>query len=123
MKKTIFLYYGVLCSKASVSSHMIQHNEKDMYSFILGKGLQYRKYGNIAIDYRIVVGKELCINIDIFNTDNLTLENANIVINKESLKNTNYILDSKTEQEIRTKLLEIGVYDEPKYYIFANWTV
>jgi hypothetical protein len=120
MELNTFYYYGVLTPYSEITSHMVQLNKNDMYSFVSENGLQYRKCGLISTTYRIVVGKEILFNPKSFSE--LNEKNTFMILNKDTIKKEELpLLSSAEEQKVRESLLKIGVYFEPKYYVFVNW--
>lgn len=118
MNVNYYTYYGALCPKSEVTSHMVQLGKQDMYSFIMEKGLQYRKYGHVSTSYQIVVGRELSLELD-DETKFMVRDNKHIVLTpdvKDPIK-----LNPAEEQRIRESLLILGIYEEPRYYVFVNF--
>lgn len=114
-----FYYYGALVPYSEVTSYMVQLGKNDMYSFIAENGLQYRKCGLISTTYRIVVGREIVVNDSSLGNE-LDMKNVVEVLDPDKIP---FKMSSAEEQKVREALLRIGVYFEPKYYVFVNWGV
>ena len=118
MKESYFYYYGCIVPLSEVTGLMIQFNKHDMYSFVFENGLQYRRVGEVAKTFRIIVGKELKIFTD-ENPYDLSKDCLYKEMYETDIKDVK--LSSSEKNKINLALVKVGCYSIPKYYATYNY--
>ena len=113
MKLNTFIYYGAEITKQDYENFFKKLDKSQLYSTIFSKGLNFREYGEMSSTWHYIVGKELYWSID----------NSIINLNDQfnSIDNNNILLSDEEKLDIRKKLLELNITNEPQYKIFSCW--
>lgn len=109
-----FIYYGSIITKEDYENLTEKHGMMDLYQRVYSTGLTLKDVGEIGTTLTYVIGKEL--NWEMTPVTNLSYENNEFIIDdiKEKIKIDN-------EDEVRSKLLQIGITNPPKYCIVTCW--
>jgi hypothetical protein len=96
---------------------MNQLGKKDMYSFIMENDLEYKHVGSNLNN--IVIGKEIFWDFE-FNMFKFNIDQSGIVKIEPKFGESQIILKAE-EQLVKSKLLQLGVFNKPEYYVFVNY--
>ena len=102
MTYNIFIYFGAILNKNDYENLQLIGID-DLYTKIYSNGLQFKEIGDATSSWEYVVGKELKWE-------------QGLITNIEDFK-----LSIEDENEIRKKLLDIGIHNQPEYKIFISW--
>ena len=111
MKINLFIYYGTEINKVDYENLTKKLGVHTLFADIFKVGLSIRDVGVIGESWRFIVGKEI----------NWTL---NSVTNFNFINNELYVDGNKIqiedEDEVRRKLISIGITNQPSYKIFSS---
>jgi hypothetical protein len=116
----LYVYFGAITMQSEIMSFMKQLGRKDhMYGFVMEHGLQYQSIGNVNKSKEIVIGKELFLNSQdsLFRFQDVFTENTKLL----SKLGSNFKTFDVDEALVREKLLQVGVFTEPQFYVIANY--
>ena len=122
MKVELYVYYGTLTTESEVTSFMKQIGYKDhLYTFIMEKGIKYRKVGDVKNSREIVIGKEITGNFNTFIVRLDAINNVPRILPQLGSQGSLVKISEEEEKEVKKKLYQAGVYAEPQYYLFINY--
>lgn len=120
-----FLYYGVIVSIGEVHTAMkrVVTNDKDLYDFVYGHGLAFKRIGDEMTGASLVIGRELFAQAKW--TGIRFHGNADGVPTVSSLNGTTVKahLTLNEERDVTRKLCELGFVRAPGYILTHNYTM
>ena len=118
----MMLYYGVFTNEAEISNilHVKKLKLEDFYGYIYSRDLQFQRVGNSKNSKELVVGKQLDYYND-FVAMKIMHVGSEIKCTHMNGKDIKLKLTSQEENEVNTKLLELGFFPNTNYYLFHNY--
>ena len=111
------LFYGVRTHLNEVRSFMNLVGETSIYDFIYSRDLSYQQIGLIEGTEEVIIGKNMHMEFE-FDSMTIDFENGNFKLSNQEIID---VLNEEEKKEIKNKLCELGLFEDPEYMMFVNY--
>lgn len=119
-----FVYFGVYVSIGELTAAMHRFRQHDdIYAFVYGAKLEYRRVGNAGTSAELVVGVQLDAELAYTAFKVVTDVNGQCSLARRDGTPLRTSLPPAEETEVRRRLTSIGLLKKPEYYVFHSYQV